>query len=118
MVAFGTAGTVTRIAPQLVTSMRCSTPAADLQRPRRAGGGGRQYRLAAADPRTGTHDRRGATSIDDPPHHVNEGQEEPEQQDAWSSAGWVGERNARPPSSSGEAMVGSPEFVSLVKAQF
>ncbi|CAM9492210.1 unnamed protein product [Ectocarpus sp. 6 AP-2014] len=118
MVAFGTAGTVTRIAPQLVTSMRCSTPAVDLQRPGRAGGGGRQYRLAAADPRTGAHDRRGATSIDDPPHLVNEGQEEPEQQEAWSSAGWAGERNARPPSSSGEAMVGSPEFVSLVKAQF
>ncbi|CAM9637940.1 unnamed protein product [Ectocarpus fasciculatus] len=121
IVAFSSAaGAVARTAPQLVTSMRCSTPAADLQRPRRAGGGGRQYRLAAADPRTGAHDRRGATSIrqDDPPQHFNEEQQEPEQQDAWSSAGWAGERNGRPPSSGGEAMVGSPEFVSLVKAQF
>lgn len=120
IVAFGTAGLIARTAPQLVTSMRCSAPAADLQRPRRGGGGGWRYRLAAADPRTGAHDRRGATGVrqDDPLQQVNEAQEEPVQQDAWSSAGWAGERNGRPPSSGGEAMVGSPEFVSLVKAQF
>lgn len=90
---------------------------------KKAGVDGRQQRpcIVAELPVSAAGAAGAETNEQDPPaEHVNGshtgGQEEADE-DLWSSVEWAGERDGMSGGGS-EAMVGSQEFVSLVKAQF